>query len=249
MCGRKNSIKWYRYNGRIYYSPIKVFNLNNNSKVALIGGGGKTTTIKDIALDYTRRGIGNIIMTTTNILYENVEYDVQKIKYSLNEGLSVVVGEVILKEGIKKISKPRDEIYNFLINQNNYPVIVEADGAKCRPIKIQREYEPEIPDNIKDVILVVGIDSLHGPIKEVFARPEDVKLNKEFLEIDDFVDILLSNRGMFKDLEEKNVTILINKVDSIELLKESDLIINKIKKRRKELKVVISGYVNFMEVV
>lgn len=240
MFGRKNLTKYYIAQNKIYESLIDAMDLKNTDKIAFVGGGGKTTTIKRLAQDFNDRGSGCVVMTTTNMYYEPLVYGMEKIIQKLRFGETVFVGEKLEKNGILKIASPKKEVLNFLMSLDEYPVLIEADGSKGRPIKIQRSHEPVVPENIKKVVLVVGIDALYGEISDVFARPEDYKGRSNVLTVKEMAKIVVEKNGMFKDIDDKEVTILINKVDDENKLQNAFELMDEIKFFKK-VEVVISN--------
>lgn len=61
--------------------------------------------------------------------------------------------------------------FSFLSRMADY-VLVEADGAKCLPLKAHAEHEPVIPDCASRTICVVGADGLGKPISQACHRAE-----------------------------------------------------------------------------
>ena len=51
-------------------------------------------------------------------------------------------------------------------------VLAEADGARGLPLKAHAPWEPVIPENASRVVLVLGLDGIGRPIREVCHRPE-----------------------------------------------------------------------------
>ena len=49
---------------------------------------------------------------------------------------------------------------------------MEADGSRQLPLKAHAPHEPVIPDEVGTVLVVIGIDGLGKPIREVAHRPE-----------------------------------------------------------------------------
>ena len=53
-------------------------------------------------------------------------------------------------------------------------VLVEADGARLRPLKAPADHEPVIPTGAAAVIAAAGLDCLGKPAGEICHRPERV---------------------------------------------------------------------------
>ncbi|MBQ5800177.1 MAG: putative selenium-dependent hydroxylase accessory protein YqeC [Oscillospiraceae bacterium] len=138
---------------------------------ALIGGGGKTTLLYRLAEELRKKG--TVILATSTRIYPPQQYalvmdgEAAVLRRALKEYGVVAVG-TINEEG-----KLRAPVFSFeeLATFADY-VLVEADGAKCRPLKAHASHEPVIPDNAQRVVLVVGADGFGKPIEEVCHRPE-----------------------------------------------------------------------------
>ena len=138
---------------------------------ALIGGGGKTTLLYRLAEELRKKG--TVILATSTRIYPPQQYalvmdgEEAVLRRALKEYGVVAVG-TINEEG-----KLRAPVFSFeeLATFADY-VLVEADGAKCRPLKAHASHEPVIPDNAQRVVLVVGADGFGKPIEEVCHRPE-----------------------------------------------------------------------------
>ena len=132
---------------------------------ALIGGGGKTSTMYALSEELRKKG-SVIVCTSTHILCPP--------QYPFRPLLSakLAFGEVI-STGIfdgHKLSIP-EQSFDELTQFADY-VLVEADGSRQLPLKAHASHEPVIPKETNKVIVVIGIDGLGKPIKDVAHRPE-----------------------------------------------------------------------------
>jgi hypothetical protein len=50
-----------------------------------------------------------------------------------------------------------------LADEHQYPLIIEADGARKKPIKAPSETEPVIPDRVTSVVVVCGLSGIGKP--------------------------------------------------------------------------------------
>ena len=140
---------------------------------AIIGSGGKTTLLHELANKYLQEGKSVFATTTTHMLIEAdtlLSDDVQLIRTELmNKGYvmaGIKVGEKITglsPEAYKEICELADE------------VIIEADGAKHLPLKIPGENEPVIPDNADRIIIVCGMHALGELAKDTVFRLDTAK--------------------------------------------------------------------------
>ncbi len=132
---------------------------------ALIGGGGKTSTMYALAEELRLRG-SVIVCTSTHILRPPQYPYLPRLKDSLSFGEVVSTGTT---DG-NKLSVP-EQSFPELLTYADY-VLVEADGSRQLPLKAHACHEPVIPWEAKTVLAVIGIDGLGHPIKEVAHRPE-----------------------------------------------------------------------------
>ena len=132
---------------------------------ALIGGGGKTSAIYTLAEELREKG-SVIVCTSTHILcppqYPFLHCIFEKLSF----------GEVISTGSIdgQKLSMP-NQPFSELMQYADY-VLVEADGSRQLPLKAHASHEPVIPKEADKVFVVIGIDGLEKPIREVAHRPE-----------------------------------------------------------------------------
>ncbi len=65
-----------------------------------------------------------------------------------------------------------DRLYT-LAEQSGFPLLLEADGSRRRPLKAPADHEPVIPDWVDEVVVVVGLSGLGRPLDtETVHRPE-----------------------------------------------------------------------------
>ena len=132
---------------------------------ALIGGGGKTSTMYYLAGELREKG-SVIVCTSTHILRPpHVPY-LPRLAEHLKPGEVVSTGMI---DGMK-LSAP-EQPFSELIRSADY-VLVEADGSRQLPLKAHAPHEPVIPPEAKTVLVVIGVDGLGKPIREAAHRPE-----------------------------------------------------------------------------
>ncbi len=132
---------------------------------ALIGGGGKTSTMYALA-DYLKTRGSVIVSTSTHILRPPQYPYLPRLLTPLRFGEVVSVGT---REG-QKLSAP-EQAFAELARFADY-VLVEADGSKQLPLKAHASHEPVIPPGANTVLTVIGIDGLGQPIRSAAHRPE-----------------------------------------------------------------------------
>lgn len=132
---------------------------------ALIGGGGKTSTM--YALADCLKTQGSVIVCTSTHILRPPQYPFRaRIDAPLQTGEVVSVGT---PDG-QKLSVPVQS-FAELETLADY-VLVEADGSRQLPLKAHAAHEPVIPDHAKTVLVLIGVDGLGKPIRGAAHRPE-----------------------------------------------------------------------------
>lgn len=140
--------------------------------ISVVGSGGKTTFIRQTAEKVKKRKKQAAIVTTTHmwipsthcILKDTWE---EAVKMLEEEGI-VYFGKAAEEEG--KMVFPGREVYEKLCGQADV-VLVEADGAKAKPMKIPDwSREPVIPENTDKIVVLFGLSALGKPLEEVCHR-------------------------------------------------------------------------------
>ena len=137
----------------------------NPGITALIGGGGKTSTMYALAEELRRKG-SVVICTSTHILRPPQYPFLPRLSLKLQTGEVVSAGSI---EG-QKLSVP-EQPFDELMQFADY-ILVEADGSRQLPLKAHAAHEPVIPKEANTVLTVIGIDGLGKPIRIAAHRPE-----------------------------------------------------------------------------
>lgn len=185
--------------------------------VSLVGAGGKTTVMYQLAEHFASLGKKVLVTTTTHIFQPacNFAQSVAEVEALWQAGSYAVVGNI--EAGTGKLTQlPADvfETYSALADL----VLIEADGAKRLPCKAPAENEPVLLPASDTVIAVMGLDALQQPISEVCFRLEKVQevlgvMPEHCLTEEDVVKLLLSEQGAFKNVGQRNYFIVLNKCD------------------------------------
>ncbi len=208
---------------------VNAFRLTKTTKAALVGSGGKTTAMIQLARDY---GTRVILTTTTHLALDQLQQVDLHITVN-NEGDLPTKGEnldgkVLLFTGplveTNRVKGPGDDILIKLVELAELwecPLLIEADGARQLPIKAPADHEPPIPDFVDTVIVLVGLSGLgkqlndkwvHRP--ELFSKLVDIPIGTE-LSSHHLVSALTSSQGGLKNIPSKaRKILLINQIDS-----------------------------------
>ena len=137
---------------------------------AIIGSGGKTRLIGQLALEL--KPYGRVLVTTTTKIFPArgmpliTLSDVQLIQSCFETEHCLCLGTP-LTDG--KLGTPKLP-FERLLKLADY-VLVEADGARQLPLKAHESWEPVIPQGAR-VILVAGLAGFYQEIQHVAHRPE-----------------------------------------------------------------------------
>lgn len=232
--------------------------LQEKKMISLVGGGGKTSTMFRLARELKSNGRRVLVTTTTHIYYPDKTLydrflwweDIKNItikKPDIGQASITVVGSRMTDEmKLKGIDK---ECVDELFERDIFDIIlVEADGAKGKPIKAPAEQEPVIPGNTSLLIGVIGIDCYGKEISPLWVhRPQilsEITGRRDGSLIDDVVieKLVLSQEGLFKSCREKCEKVLfINKVENSETVGIAKRIGNSVLKQSPDIKRVLIG--------
>ncbi|MDI6706579.1 MAG: selenium cofactor biosynthesis protein YqeC [Bacillota bacterium] len=229
----------------------KTLGLSENEMISVVGGGGKTSIVFRLARELHMHGKNVLISTTTKIylpqgsdltiiIEENEELVSQRIFEAASHlrgnkaARILVLGKKIFPDG--KVAGVEPETLGRIFDEKlmNY-VIIEADGAKQKPIKAPAEYEPLIPNQTRVVLGVIGIDAACKPLTDkFFHRPQIIceKLGYAYgASIDDDLIAFLVKweQGLFKNVPSSaRKVLIINKIDGKEQQKRAERIAGRV---------------------
>jgi len=233
---------------------IKCFDVDLNIRelISIVGGGGKTTTMFQLAKDLKAMNKKVLVTTTTAIYvpkptdYDNLVILDKKITCSrYPDNTITIIGSKISSEN--KLIGIGEEYLSDLYKASIFDyIIVEADGSKRKPIKAPASHEPVIPTYTTKTIGVIGIDSLGKKINEENVhRPEifaDITRSKMEDRITEEIlsRLIISEDGLFKGVPDaSNKYVLINKADN----KEDMLSAYRIKELVYDKGYIVDGFV------
>ena len=141
--------------------------------IAVVGSGGKTTLIKQLAQRHRSEGKKVLVTTTTHMFIEQdtlLTDNANEILLALQERGYVMAGN---PDGgkIKSLSK---KTFDAVCDHADV-VLVEADGSKQMPLKYPNATEPVIPENTDEILVVCGCNAVGKKAKKVCHRLELVK--------------------------------------------------------------------------
>lgn len=140
----------------------------NDGCIAIIGAGGKTTTMSALAHEFRSLGKSVLITTTTKIWPPNdlvAVYGADRIatlRRAIRAHGIAVTGLAISVEG-KILGLPPKSVCAYVQKTVADVVLCEADGAAGRSLKIHGIGEPVVPECSDRVLVMVGLDSVGQP--------------------------------------------------------------------------------------
>jgi len=189
-------------------------------KLALVGGGGKTSLIFRLTEELVARGNQVIVTTTTHMAYEPErpfarDGEEELVRKNLREkGYTMAAAWDGSSEKVAGLSEEKLEA---LFSMGAF-LLIEADGARRLPVKVPKSWEPVIPKSADLVIAVVGLDCLGRPIEEIAYEPRELaaflgKKTEEKITPEDVLSLATSKRGLKKAVGKRRYVIYLNKAE------------------------------------
>jgi probable selenium-dependent hydroxylase accessory protein YqeC len=232
----------------------EALNLKDIGLLSAVGGGGKTSLIFKLARELKTRGKTVLVTTTTKIYLPPSGSDITLILESdcqralklikqrmiseqtsgIEEGKIIVWGKKVIPgekmEGVRTDTADRiysDGMFDF--------ILVEADGAKRKPVKAPASHEPQVPRNTTHLLGIVGLDAVGMPLSEdFFHRPElvykELAYSPHSIIDEELISFLVTwENGLFKNapINAQKVLVL-NKADDEEAKRKAERISKRI---------------------
>src|SRR5437899_9932326 len=148
--------------------------LESGQMLALIGAGGKTTTLFRLARELRDDG-GKILVTTTTKIFKPTKPHVDRLFLvedvdSFRDEASKITAPTIIGAGYalddegKLLGLPSDWLDQLQRSGQFDSILVEADGAASRLFKIPSEIEPVVPNSCDVVIWIMAIKIIGKPL-------------------------------------------------------------------------------------
>jgi molybdenum cofactor cytidylyltransferase len=214
-------------------SLVHALRLEPRSRVALVGAGGKTTTLFNLA----RRLAPSVLITaTTHLATSQLQYadqhyvihfpeDIDSIGKQLAPGSNLFVGPSEDVQRTGAIDPASLERVRILSEKLEIPLLIEADGSRQLPLKAPAEHEPPIPDFVDTVVLVAGLSGLgktlddrHVHRSERFASLSGLKQGSP-ITWEALLSIIVSPNGGLKNIPPSSRRcVLLNQADDPSLI-------------------------------
>jgi molybdenum cofactor cytidylyltransferase len=230
---------------------IRAIRYSTPDSMAFVGAGGKSTAIFSAARELTTSNNGiapirNVLVTTSThfgtrqakeadlVCCIQSSQDIHKLQVKIPIGVMLIYGKQS-NDRLGGLEPGLLEEMHQLTEENNLPLLIEADGAHERPLKAPAEHEPAIPEFVKVVVVVAGLSGLGNPLNgewvhrpEIFAEITGMQ-PRETITVEAVEKELLNNRGGLKNipLGARQVALL-NQADTPELQSQAKTIAVKI---------------------
>lgn len=211
---------------------IQAFGFTQKEIISFIGTGGKTSVLFQIARQYK---CPVLITTTTHI--SELETGLADHHIVLDENNHLKAIDLNNLKGVILITGPRtldamygspkltemEEIYQCSQN-NQFPLLIEADGSREESFQTTEDNEPEIPTFSTCVVNVVDLAAIGKPLGEEWGFRSD-KFSEasdlgegEIISANSLTKILSSKNGCLKYIEDNvNKYLIFIQADNIQL--------------------------------
>lgn len=210
------------------YCPFDFFTDGKKHNICLVGGGGKTTVMYELAAAWADCGRKVLVLTSTHILRpadDSFAADAAAVHNLWQQGRYAVIGTPEPATG--KLTVPPQRLYETLQPQADV-ILCEADGSRYHPCKAPAEHEPVLLSDSDIVLAVAGMDALGCSLAQACQRPQ---LAAELLgcSLDSVIDeqmlatLLLSEQGARKNVGARAYYIVLNKCDLVKAAQQEEM--------------------------
>ena len=210
------------------HCPFDFFTDGKKHTICLVGGGGKTTVMYELAAAWAACGRKVLVLTSTHILQPadgSFAVDAAAVHILWQQRRYAVIGTPELATG--KLTAPPQDLYEALQPQADV-ILCEADGSRHKPCKAPAEHEPVLLPDSDIVLAVAGMDALGCSLAQACQRPQPAA---ELLgcSLDSVIDeqmlaaLLLSEQGARKNVGTRAYYIVLNKCDLLKATQKEKL--------------------------
>lgn len=209
--------------------PFDFFSDGKKHNICLVGGGGKTTVMYELAAVWAACGRRVLVLTSTHILCPadgSFAADVPAVQNLWQQRRYAVIGTPKLSTG--KLTAPSQSVYEALKLQADV-ILCEADGSRHHPCKVPAEHEPVLLPDSDIVLAVAGMDAVGRPLAQACQRSQ---LAAELLgcSAEKIIDaqmlaaLLLSEQGARKNVGARAYYIVLNKCDLLKAAQQEEML-------------------------
>lgn len=211
------------------HCPFDFFTEGKKHNICLVGGGGKTTVMYELAAAWAACGRRVLVLTSTHILRPAdgcFAADAAAVHNLWQLRRYAVIGTPEPATG--KLTAPPQFLYEELKPQADV-ILCEADGSKHHPCKAPAAHEPVLLPDSDIVLAVAGMDALSRPLAQACQRSQ---LAAELLgcSAEKIIDeqmlaaLLLSEQGARKNVGARAYYIVLNKCDLLKATQQEKML-------------------------
>lgn len=210
------------------HCPFDFFSDGKKHTICLVGGGGKTTVMYELATEWAACGRKVLVLTSTHILCPadgSFAADAAAVQDLWQQGRYAVIGTPEPATG--KLTAPPQGLYNELQLQADV-ILCEADGSRHLPCKAPAAHEPVLLPDCDIVLAVAGMDALGRSLVQACQRPQlaaallDCSAEK-IIDAQMLASLLLSEQGAHKNVGARAYYIVLNKCDLLKATQQEKL--------------------------
>lgn len=210
------------------YCPFDFVTDGKQHNICLVGGGGKTTVMYELAAAWAACGRKVLVLTSTHILRPadgSFAADVPAVQNLWQQGRYAVIGTPEPATG--KLTAPPQGLYNELQPQAGV-ILCEADGSRHHPCKVPAAHEPVLLPDCDMVLAVAGMDALGYSLAQACQRPQlaaallDCSAEK-IIDAQMLASLLLSEQGAHKNVGARAYYIVLNKCDLLKAAQQEEI--------------------------
>lgn len=211
------------------HCPFDFFTDGKKHTICLVGGGGKTTVMYELAAAWAACGCKVLVLTSTHILQPadgSFAADAAAVHNLWQQRRYAVIGTPEFATG--KLTAPPQFLYEELKLQADV-ILCEADGSKHHPCKAPAAHEPVLLPDSDIVLTVAGMDALGHSLAQACQRPQ-LAATLLGCSLDSVIDeqmlaaLLLSEQGARKNVGTRGFYIVLNKCDLISAAQQEEML-------------------------
>jgi molybdenum cofactor cytidylyltransferase len=165
---------------------LDAFQLHRGGRVAIVGGGGKTTLMYRLAAEAAERGLTSVVGGTTRFTAPHFGVMPEPVIISAGADPVVAIRAALVRSPVVTCTAGHgdrgrwlplevDQVEAVAAMPEVDLLVLEADGSRNRPFKAPGDGEPVIPPSTTLVLAVAGLDVLGRPLSDEWVhRPERV---------------------------------------------------------------------------
>jgi probable selenium-dependent hydroxylase accessory protein YqeC len=215
-----------------------ILQLNDKGVISIIGAGGKTTLMFELAKELSK--IKKKILTTTTtkiflpelchspvtIIEDNIDTLFIKTESRLKDIFHFSAGSHY-DPFTNKLKGFTPHVIHKLWRAELFDwIIVEADGAKQKALKASGPHEPVVPENTTHLILVAGLDIVGKPLNDYYVHRSKIFSDNTGLYLEKTIDEKSIVQSII--LEMKKAQLFCNPQSRIVFLNKADTLKRKL---------------------